>query len=126
MAGLHYHKRDKVLPSAFLQVGKEDRMNGMTNLSIKLTDFGPGQPFLSHPRPVRPSEAFFDSSSRFRKVYCYAKAVKKALSVDVSSFMLKKVLLSSNDVWKALEKGREPEKSTYFCIALLTCSATWM
>ena len=90
-----FNDRDKVLPGAFKKVVEDSSRKGdYTDIAIKISHFGPVKPFGIRPGQTLSCDVFFDEGSRFYEIYCFVKTLKTICKASVSSFFLKKIMLS--------------------------------
>ena len=101
-------KQDRVLPESF-RTNDSRKSDGMIFVGMKLLNYGPGNNFL-----VRPGQQLeithFGTNPTLKKCYCYVKILKCALNVDLSSYFVKKVLLTDEMLRKSRERYIDPEK----------------
>ncbi len=81
-------KKDRVLPEAF----KEQMDNDTLMIGIKLLNYGENQNCIIHPAQKLKIDSF-GKHENLKKLYCVIKALKTMLSIDLSSYFIKKVIL---------------------------------
>ena len=106
--------QDKILPEAFEDDFKTVPINAL-NVAIKLINYGNEHNYI-----IQPAQHLdvtdFDDKWDLKQCYCMIKALKFYLDIDVSSYLIKKILLSKEFKGKK-ERVTSIEKVVYeaFC-----------
>ena len=105
-------RHDRILPESY-EEKLESNPHEPIQVSMKLLNYGSEKNFLI--RPAQQLEIHhFDQDKKLKATYCQLKCLKMMLKVDLSSYFIKKVLLSNrmqeklqinsfNDIYEALQ-----------------------
>ena len=93
--------RDQILPESFTRE-YDKRKDEPIFVGMKLINYGLDDKFI-----IRPAQQLeitkFEKSVEIKHIYCYVKCLKTLLNVDLSSYFIKKIILTD----KMVEKGRD-------------------
>ena len=85
--------RDRVLPESFKDQFKEDSAHPI-QVGMKLLHYEKENNFIIRPAQQLAVTSELEKNARLKHVYCEIKSLKSLLDVDISSYFVKKVLLT--------------------------------
>ena len=86
-------KQDRIFPEEFNQQYSTENKSGIITVAMKLLHCGKENNFIIRPGQILDVETF-KRRPKLKKVYTYIKCLKTMLKADVSSYEIKKVVLS--------------------------------
>ncbi len=85
-------ERDRILPESFTRALDAENESNSIDVAMKLLNYGPCDNSIIRPGQVMQVEQF-QRDEKLKKIYIYTKALKDMLSIDVKTYVIKKIIL---------------------------------
>ena len=89
-----YIKRDRILPESY-QDEFDKKVEDFVEVGMKLLNYESEKNFIIRPAQQMNIEQF-SSNGKLKEIYARVKALKSYLKIDISSYFIKKIVLSEN------------------------------